>query len=134
VSVLPIEGFCWRDNFKARVGLEGAIVRLLIRWGLTEHAFDIYRKIEKQFNEALESFAWKSDSRFRLPKADRIQIQEILREHYLKTRDLPCRRAFKEKLHNGFLTGFEELSDLLVGLYEEYVHQFSRAPSREEAA
>jgi hypothetical protein len=122
------------DDFKARVGLESAMVRLLIRWGLTEHAFDILGKIEKRFNEALELSAWKNRSCFRLPEGDRLQIREILREHYLKTRDLPCRRAFKEKLHNGFLTGFEELSDLLVGLYEEYLHQLSRVPSRQEAA
>ena len=134
MSELPIEGSGWRDGFKARVGLESAMVRMLIQWGLTEHAFDILGKIEKQFNEVLESSAWKNEPRFRLPEGDRLQIREILREHYLKTRDLPCRRTFKAKLHNGFLTGFEELGNLLVTLYEEHLHRFSRLSSPEKAA
>ena len=134
MSGLPIEGPGWRDNFKARVGLECAMVRLLIRWGLTEHAFDIFGKVDKRFNEALELSAWKNDSAFRLPQEDRMQIRQILREHYLKTRDLPCRYTCKAKLHNGFLTGFEELANLLVALYEAYLHQLSRLPSPEKAA
>jgi len=134
VSELPIEGLGWLDNFKARLGLEGAIVRVLIRWGLTEHAFDIFGKVDKRFNEALELSAWKNVSGFRLPEGDRLHIQEILREHYLKTRDLPCRYTCKAKLHNGFLTGFEELANLLVALYEAYLHRLSRLSSPEKAA
>lgn len=134
MSELPIEGSGWLDNFKARVGLEGAIVRVLIRWGLTEHAFDIFGKIDKRFSEALELSAWKNDPAFRLPEEDRLQIREILREHYLKTRDLPCRYTCKAKLHNGFLTGFEELANLLVTLYEAYLRRLSRLPSPEKAA
>lgn len=134
MSELPIEGSCWRDSFKARVKLESAMARLLIQWGLTEHAFDILGKIEKRFHEALESSAGKNESRFRLLEEDRLQIREILREHYLKTRDLPCRHTSKAKLHNEFLTGFEELSNLLISLYEEHLYRFSRLSSPEKAA
>ncbi len=134
MSGLPIEVSCWLEGFKAKVGLESTVVKVLIGWGLTEHAFDIYKKIEKRFDDALEFSGLKQGNPFRLPEEERLHIREILKEHYLKTRDLPCRRTFREKLHNGFLTGFEELSDLLIGLYEEHLYRLSRMSSQEKAA
>jgi hypothetical protein len=135
MDLLPVEALGWLDHFKARISLESSMVRMLIQWGFNEYAFDIYKKVEEQFNSALESRPYKDSSRcFRLPEKGKAQIREILREHYVKTRDLPRRRGCQELLHNGLLTRFEELSTGLVQLYEEYLQRLGQIPSGEKAA
>jgi hypothetical protein len=135
MDLLPVEALGWLDHFKARISLESSMVRMLIQWGFNEYAFDIYKKVGEQFNNALESHPCKDSSRyFRLPEKDKTQIREILREHYVKTRDIPRRRGCQELLHNGLLTGFEELSTELVQLYEEYLQRLAQIASGEKAA
>jgi hypothetical protein len=135
MDLLPVEALGWLDHFKARISLESSTVRMLMQWGFNEYAFDIYKKIEEQFNNALESHSYKDSSRcFRLPEKGKSQIREMLREHYVKTRDIPRRRGCQELLHNGLLTGFEELSTKLVQLYEEYLRRLGEIPSGEKAA
>src|SRR5256885_2271447 len=102
MDLLPIEDSRWLDYFKAKIVLESSIIRKLIQWGFTESAFDIYKKIEDRFDEALEVQTYRrSAASFRLPEADKMQIREILKEHYLKTREIPRRRDCRELLHNG---------------------------------
>jgi hypothetical protein len=135
MDLLPVEALGWLDHFKARISLESSIVRMLMQWGFNEYAFDIYKKIGEQFNNALESHSYKDSSRcFRLPEKGKAQIREMLRDHYVKTRDIPRRRGCQELLHNGLLTGFEELSTKLVQLYEEYLRHLGQIPSGEKAA
>jgi hypothetical protein len=120
MSFLPVEDSQWLRDFKTGILLEKSIVRKLIQWGFTDAAFEIHRTIEERFDTALESFAsLSSTSVFRLPDNDRIQIKEILRDHYLQTREFPRRRNRKELLQRGLLTGFEELSTELIQLYEQ---------------
>jgi hypothetical protein len=113
MSFLPVEDSQWLRDFKTGILLEKSIVRKLIQWGFTDAAFEIHRTIEERFDTALESFAnLSSTSVFRLP-------EEILRDHYLQTREFPRRRNRKELLQRGLLTGFEELSTELIQLYEQ---------------
>jgi pentatricopeptide repeat protein len=134
MGLLPAEMQDWRDDFKAKVRLESSIVKLLIQWGLTEHAFDMYRLMEEQFREAVDLPTWKNDDGRRLPEKERDKIRETLRDYYLKTRNLPRRRGSRERLHNELLTGFEELSIQLIELYEGYLRRFPQPSSSQKAA
>lgn len=135
MGLLPIEDARWLERFRAQIGLESSIIRSLIQWGFTESAFDIYKKIEARFNEALEVQAYRRSSWcFRLPEADKMQIREVLREHYLKTRAIPRSQGCRKLLHNGLLTGFEELSTQLVQLYEAYLHRQAQMQDGEKVA
>lgn len=135
MSLLPVEDPHWLDNFKARIFLERSIIRKLIQWGFTDSAFEIHRTIEERFNAALESPADPGvPAAFRLPHHDRVQIREVLRERYLKTREFPRRRGCSELLQRGLLTGFEELSAELIQLYEEQFQQRARNLASERAA
>jgi hypothetical protein len=122
MALLPVEAPGWLDHFKAQIVLESSIIRKLIQWGFTESAFDIYKKIEERFNDALESQTYRRSSLdFYLPEEDKIRIREVLRQYYVKTREIPRRRGCRELLQNGLLTGFEELSGHLVQLYEQHL-------------
>jgi replicative DNA helicase len=135
MSFLPVEDSQWLRDFKTGILLEKSIVRKLIQWGFTDAAFEIHRTIEERFDTALESFAsLSSTSVFRLPDNDRIQIKEILRDHYLQTREFPRRRNRKELLQRGLLTGFEELSTELIQLYEQRLQLRARAMASKRAA
>jgi hypothetical protein len=135
MDLLPIEDSRWLDYFKAKIVLESSIIRKLIQWGFTESAFDIYKKIEDRFDEALEVQTYRrSAASFRLPEADKMQIREILKERYLKTREIPRRRDCRELLHNGLLTGFEELGDQLVQLYEAHFESHAQILAGERVA
>ena len=135
MSLLPIEESGWLDHFKAKIVLETLIIRRLIQWGFTESAFDIYKKIAERFDEALEVQTYRRSSVcFRLPEADKRQIREILKEHYLKTREIPRRLEYRELLHNGLLTGFEELGAQLVQLYEVHFQCHARIQANERVA
>jgi hypothetical protein len=114
--------------------LERSIIRKLIQWGFTDSAFEIHRTIEERFNAALESPADLAVPTFRLPHHDRVQIREVLRERYLKTREFPRRRGCSELLQRGLLTGFEELSAELIQLYEEQFQQRAQNLASERAA
>ena len=135
MTFLPVEDSQWLEDFKTRILLEKSIVRKLIQWGFTDSAFEIHRTIEERFATALESYGNPSTpSVFRLPDNDRIQVKEILREHYLQTREFPRRRNRKELLQRGLLTGFEELSSELIRLYEQQLQLRVRALASERAA
>ncbi len=135
MAVLPLQAPGWLDQFKARLALESSVLRILIQWGLTECAFDIYKKIEEQCNDALESrFSRDPSQAFRLSEGERNRIREILREHYLRTRGIPRRRGCQELLHNGLLTGFEELGGRLAQLYEDYLQGLAHGSAGEKAA
>ena len=135
MSLLPVEDPHWLDNFKARIFLERSIIRKLIQWGFTDSAFEIHRTIEERFNAALESSPDPGiPATFHLPHHDRVQIGEVLRERYLKTREFPRRRRCSELLQRGLLTGFEELSAELIQLYEEQFQQRARNLASERAA
>ena len=134
MDVLPVEAPGWLDHFKAQIILERSIIGRLIQWGFTESAFDICKKIEERFNEGLQAHAYRKSFCFRLPEADKMQIREILRDHYLKTREIPRRQDCRELLHNGLLTGFEELGDQLVQLYEAHFECHAQILASERVA
>src|SRR5262249_39073377 len=99
MTFLPVEDSQWLEDFKTGIVLEKSIVRKLIQWGFTDSAFEIHRTIEERFGTALESYGNPGTPPvLRLLDSDRIQIKEILREHYLQTREFPRRRNRKELL------------------------------------
>jgi replicative DNA helicase len=134
MTALPIEDPVWRDHFRARVLAERSVFRKLIQWGFTDSASDIYRMIEEKFNDAAEIRAECPEVRFRLTREDRIQLGDLLRERYLKIRDLPRRRASGELLQRGLLTRFQELSAELLQLYAQQFQQRAQKLTVEEAA
>ena len=132
---LPVESPDWREDFKSRVSLEHAVLKILIEWGFTESAFDIYRMMEARFNDALESQAYQGGSGlFRLPEKDKSWVGEILREYYLRTREIPRRRSCQERLHNALLSGFEEMTGELVLVYERYLRSRVKVATSKQAA
>jgi hypothetical protein len=131
MELLPIEDASWLGCFKARIRLENEIICRLIQWGFTESAFDIYKKIEERFNEALELQPYPQSVSFRLPEEQKTQIREVLRAQYLKTREFPRRRSCQQLLH---LTGFEPLSSQLVQLYERHLRCAAQIPANEKSA
>ena len=132
---LPLESPDWREDFKSRISLEHAVLKTLIEWGFTESAFDVYRMMEERFNDALESQAQHRGSNFfRLPEKDKAWVGEILREYYLRTREIPRRRSCQERLHNALLAGFEELTGELVLVYERYLRRRVKVAASEQAA
>jgi len=135
MSLLPAEDPLWLDDFKARISLERSTIRKLIQWGFTESAFEIHRTIAEKFSDALECPTGRAaPAVFHLPPGDRAHIREVLREHYLQTREFPRRRGCKELLQRGLLTGFEELSAELIHLFEQQFQDRNRNLAAERAA
>ena len=99
--------------------METAILRALIRWGMAESAADVCRSLEEHFGDALE--AEVDASRVQPGRSsvhDRTFVRELLRAAYLRTREIPRRGVTQERLHDGLLTGFEELSLEIVQCYD----------------
>jgi hypothetical protein len=135
MNALPIESKCWREHLKQRICLETAILRTLIQWGMAESASDICRSLEEQFGDGVEA---RSETRLRQPVRpsgqDKAFVRDLLREAYLRTRDIPRRGVTQERLHDGMLTGFEELSLEIVQCYEEYLFRSGRSAQSGKAA
>jgi len=133
MNSLPIESTRWREHLKQRIGLETTILRALIQWGMAESASDICRSLDEHFGEALEA---QTNSSWRQPVRpsgqDRTFVRELLREAYLRTREIPRRGVTQERLHDGLLTGFEELSLEIIQCYDGFL--FKTACSAEKAA
>jgi hypothetical protein len=115
--------------------METAILRALIRWGIAESAADVCRSLEEHFGDALESH---SDANLVQPiqpsGLDRTFVRELLREAYLRTREIPRRGVTQERLHDGLLTGFEELSLEIVQCYEGFMSRSERSAQNGKAA
>jgi hypothetical protein len=135
VNALPIESKLWRENLKQRIQMETAILRALIRWGLAESATDVCRSLEERFGDALETLVNVSPA---LPVGlsghDRAFVRDLLRETYLRTREIPRRGLTQERLHDGLLTGFEELSIEIVQCYEGFLFRSQRSAQNGKAA
>ncbi|MSO22423.1 MAG: hypothetical protein EXQ58_04020 [Acidobacteria bacterium] len=133
MNALPLESPRWREHLKQRIRLETAILRALIQWGMAESASDVCRSLEAHFSDALEV---QVDSSLRQPVRpsgqDRAFVRELLREAYLRTREIPRRGVTQERLHDGLLTGFEELSLDIFQCYEGFL--LKTACSAEKAA
>ncbi len=132
---LPIESPEWRDEFKEKVALERAVLKTLIQWGLTESAFDIQKAFELRFQQTMESeTSRKSPNAIRLPEEEKARFGEMLRDAYLRTREVPRRRSCQELLHSALLTGFAELTGQLVRLYEQRLERQLGPLAKEQAA
>ena len=132
---LPIESPEWRDEFREKVALERAVLKTLIQWGLTESAFDIQKAFELRFQQTMEAqTSRKSTGAFRLPEEEKARFGEMLREDYLRTREVPSRRSCQELLHSALLTGFAELTGQLVRLYEQHLERQLASSVKEQAA
>jgi hypothetical protein len=115
VNSLPIESTRWREVLKQRIALETAILRALIEWGMAESAVDVCRSLDEHFGADLETHQLVRPS-----GPDRAFVRELLREAYLRTRDIPRRAATQERLHDGMLTGFEDLALAILCCYERF--------------
>ncbi len=139
MNSIPAEDLLWLNRFRARLALEKSCVGLLIQWGLTECAFDIYRTIEDRAvlaeenpkAEGHESLATFSAA---ISDDDKAAIRNAIRVHYTKTRDLPRNVNSRHKLQNGLLTGYETLIDQLAQFYEKYLRSCQTAPFIAKAA
>jgi hypothetical protein len=135
MNALPIESTLWREHLKQRIGLETAILRALIQWGIAESAADVWRSLEEHFGDTLDS---RIDSNLSQPVrpsgGDRTFVRELLREAYLRTREIPRRGVTQERLHDGLLTGFEELSREIVQCYEGFLFRSERSAQNGKAA
>lgn len=134
MNALPIESTRWRERLKARIQMESAILRALIRWGMAESAADVCRSLEEHFGDALESYDTKLVQPVRPSAQDRTFVREMLREAYLRTREIPRRGLTQERLHDGLLTGFEELSVEIVQYYEGFLFRPDRSAQSGKAA
>ena len=135
VNALPIESKLWRESLKQRIQMETAILRALIRWGMAESATDVCRSLEEHFGDALEAQVDVSPVLpVRLSGHDRAFVRELLRETYLRTREIPRRGLTQERLHEGLLTGFEELSVEIVQCYEGFLFRSETSAQSGKAA
>jgi len=134
-NLLPIESTCWREHLKQRIQMETAILRALIRWGMAESAAEVCRSLEEHFGDVLESQIDASLVRpVRPSESDRTFVRELLREAYLRTREIPRRGVTQDRLHDGLLTGFEELSLEIVQCYEGFLFRPERSAQSGKAA
>jgi len=135
MQALPIESTRWRERLKQRIQMETAVLRALIQWGMAESAADLCRSLEEYFGDALEAHIDASlGQSLRLSGQDRTFVRELLREAYLRTREIPRRGVTQERLHDGLLTGFEELSLEIVQCYEGFLFRSERSAQSGKAA
>jgi hypothetical protein len=133
MNALPIESKYWREHLKQRILLETAILRTLIQWGMAESASDICRSLEEHFGDGLE-VEINTRRAVRPSGQDKVFVRDLLREAYLRTRDIPRRGVTQERLHDGLLTGFEELSLEIVQCYEGFLFRSERSAQSGKAA
>jgi hypothetical protein len=120
--MLPIESTCWREHLKQRIKLEASIVRVLIQWGMVESAPDVCRSVEEHFNARLDANLDASLMKLARPsEQDRAFVRDLLREVYLRTREIPRQGLTQARLHDGLLTGFEEMSLSILQSYERFM-------------
>jgi hypothetical protein len=123
----------WVADFKSRVELEQSIFRILIRWGLAESALDIQRIVEERLEDALHCLV-EGSQQLHMSAEAKTRISELLRNTYLKMRDIPRRRVCQERLHNALLTGFAGVTDELVQASENYLEGKRAVPVKRWAA
>jgi hypothetical protein len=125
MSTIPAENRLWLHQFKARLELEKSCVRMLIQWGLTECAFEVYRFIEERFVQIEEvgsylSVKGQGEMRTALTREHRFLLRDLIQTHFTKTRDIPRDAQTQQLLQNGLLTGYESLLDQLSQFIEQY--------------
>jgi hypothetical protein len=134
-NLLPIESTRWRERLKQRIQMETAILRALIRWGIAESAAEVCRSLEEHFGPVLEAHVDASLVQpVRSSGHDRTFVRELLREAYLRTREIPRRGVTQDRLHDGLLTGFEELSLEIIQCYEGFLFRPERSAQSGKAA
>ena len=134
-NLLPIESSRWREHLKQRIEMETTILRALIRWGMAESAAEVCRSLEEHFDLVLEAQVDTSLVQPVRPSThDRTFVRELLREAYLRTREIPRRGVMQDRLHDGLLTGFEELSLEIVQCYEGFLRRYERSAQSGKAA
>ena len=135
MNSLPIESTCWREHLKQRISLETSILRALIQWGMAESAFEVWRRLEEHFGHPFEA---QLDATLKKPlqpsEHDRAFVRNLLRDVYLRTREIPRRGLTQSRLHDGLLTGFEELSLEILQCYKSFLFSTERRANCEKAA
>jgi hypothetical protein len=134
MNTLPIESTRWREHFKERIQLEAGILRTLIRWGTAESASDICRSLEEHLEVVLERAAARLPQPVWLSAREKAFVQELLREAYLRTREIPRHRLTEQRLHQGLLTAFEEPAREIVQCYERFFSRTEIQARSEKAA
>lgn len=135
MNSLPAVSSDYIEQFKAKIQLEKRCIQLLIQWGLTENAFDLYRIIEERLNSAAEPTGFSLlSANSALLESDKHILRETLREHYAKTRDFPRSQACRALLHNGLLTGFEKLISEIDQLVTQYAEPRQNVQTARRAA
>jgi hypothetical protein len=126
---------CWRENLKQRIKLEASIFRVLIQWGMAESASDVCRSVEEHFNATTDANLDVSLMKLTRPsEQDRVFVRDLLRDVYLRTREIPRQGLTQARLHDGLLTGFEELSISILQCYERFMSWTESCAQGEKAA
>ena len=133
MNVLPVESLDWVADFRGRVELERSMFRILIQWGLTESSLDIQKIFEESLDDVVHCRV-EGSQECPMSQEAKTRISELLRNAYLKMRDIPRRRAFQERLHNALLTGFAGVTDELVQACENYLEGKRAVPVKRWAA
>ena len=134
MNALPIESTRWRERLKERIQMETAILRALIRWGMAESAADVCRSLDEYFGDASEHIDASLVQPVRSLGHSRTFVRELLRTAYLRTRGIPRCGVTQERLHDGLLTGFEELSLEIVQCYEGFLFRSEQSAQNGKAA
>ena len=135
MNSLPIESTRWREHLKQRIKLEASIFRVLIQWGMAESASDVCRSVEEHFSSGADANLGASLMKPTRPsEQDRAFVRELLRETYQRTREIPRRELTQARLHDGLLTGFEELSLSILQGYERFMSWTEGCAQGEKAA
>jgi hypothetical protein len=135
MNSLPIESSCWREHLRQRIKLETSIFRALIQWGMAESACEVCRTLEEHFGDYLEAQSNASLRKHVRPSEhDRAFVRSVLQEAFLRTRQIPRWGLTQARLHDGVLTGFEELSLSILQCYEGFLSSTQRCGEREKAA
>ncbi|MEW5977775.1 MAG: hypothetical protein AB1898_18430 [Acidobacteriota bacterium] len=134
MNALPAASRDWHQQFRVRVAFERQLVGVLIRWGLTEFAFDIYSEIEQRISELEAVDSAQEFQRSELPEATRNEIRDRLGEYYQRTRAIPRGRTSHMLLHNELLSGFEKLGSEIAEICKSYFESTRRTITEEQAA
>jgi hypothetical protein len=121
MTPLPVEKPEWLGQHRARIQLEKSCVELMIRWGLSEYSFEVYRRMEERFENLPNGpdpmpdnggIVWDDSAKSLL--------RDMFRDYFQKTRDFPRKRQSRQLLQNGLLSGFEGLIGELGQCFEDY--------------
>ncbi len=137
MNSLPIESTRWREHLKQRIHMETAILRVLIQWGMAESASDVCRSLEEHFGDLVLDAACDTSlvrSLFDLQGTTERLFESCFERRTFEPAKFRVAGLTQERLHDGLLTGFEELSLEILQCYEGFLFRSERSAQSGKAA